>query len=84
MGGSGEENAWTKKEGPGDHCIPNVELINTHPPEVGPKAFELVVNARDVACIRYSARQSGSIFLLVVTSTITSPLVIDDGLNFFI
>ncbi|RRT71085.1 hypothetical protein B296_00019721 [Ensete ventricosum] len=32
-------------------------LVDTDPPEVGPEAFELVVNVGEVACVRRPARQ---------------------------
>ncbi|RRT39796.1 hypothetical protein B296_00058884 [Ensete ventricosum] len=40
-----------------DHCVPSVGLVDTHPPEAGPKTPELVVRAREAACVRGFARQ---------------------------
>ncbi|RWW33327.1 hypothetical protein GW17_00001965 [Ensete ventricosum] len=34
-----------------DHCVPSVGLVDTHPPEAGPKTPELVVRAREAACV---------------------------------
>ncbi|THU59537.1 hypothetical protein C4D60_Mb07t03140 [Musa balbisiana] len=56
VGGGGDEDAQ-EEEGPGDHCVPNVGLVDAHPPEAGPEAHDLVVNAREATCIRCLAKQ---------------------------
>ncbi|RWW35814.1 hypothetical protein BHE74_00059207 [Ensete ventricosum] len=41
--GGGNENAQ-EQQGPRDHCVPSVGLVDIHPPEVEPKAPELVAS----------------------------------------
>ncbi|RRT58442.1 hypothetical protein B296_00025849 [Ensete ventricosum] len=55
VGGSGDENAW-EEEGPDEHYVPSVELVDEHSPEAGSKAHELVTNAGEAACVRRPAR----------------------------
>ncbi|RRT83367.1 hypothetical protein B296_00000634 [Ensete ventricosum] len=50
VGGEGDENAQ-EEEGPGDHDVPSIGLVYTHPPEAGPKALELVASVGEVACV---------------------------------
>ncbi|RRT56610.1 hypothetical protein B296_00047737 [Ensete ventricosum] len=44
MGDGGDENAQDE-EGPRDHCVPNVGLVDAYPPEAGSKAPELITSA---------------------------------------
>ncbi|RWW79898.1 hypothetical protein BHE74_00011787 [Ensete ventricosum] len=53
--GNGDEDA--QEEGLRDHCVPNVRLINAHPPEAGPEALQLIVNAGEVVCVQCPVRQ---------------------------
>ncbi|RWW26111.1 hypothetical protein GW17_00009527 [Ensete ventricosum] len=47
--GSGvNEDTREEKEGPEDHRVPNIGLINANPYKAGPKAPELVISAREV------------------------------------
>ena len=41
--GDRDEDAQEDKDGPGDQCVPNVELVDAYPLEVGPEALELIV-----------------------------------------
>ncbi|RWW02109.1 hypothetical protein GW17_00034815 [Ensete ventricosum] len=41
----------------GEKSRKRIGLVDTDPPEVGPEAFELVINVGEVACVRRPARQ---------------------------
>ncbi|RWW03597.1 hypothetical protein GW17_00033236 [Ensete ventricosum] len=56
VGGGGDKNTM-EKDGLGDHCMSSVVLVDAHPPEVGPKAPELVTSTGEAVCIRHSTRQ---------------------------
>ncbi|RZR93388.1 hypothetical protein BHM03_00021878 [Ensete ventricosum] len=46
-----DEYTQEEEEGLGDHYVPIVGLVDTHPPKVGLEALELVVNVGEIACI---------------------------------
>ncbi|RWV82185.1 hypothetical protein BHE74_00038881 [Ensete ventricosum] len=54
--GDGDENAQ-EEERPEDYCMPNIGLVNAHPPKVGPEAPELFASTGEATCIRCPARQ---------------------------
>ncbi|RRT50040.1 hypothetical protein B296_00048409, partial [Ensete ventricosum] len=47
----------TTKRRKRDHCVPNVRLVNTHPPNARREALEFVVNAGETTCVRHPTRQ---------------------------
>ncbi|RRT33508.1 hypothetical protein B296_00028071 [Ensete ventricosum] len=51
VGGGGDEDAQEKEEGPGEHCMPSVEMVDAHPPKAELKAPKLVVSAREATWI---------------------------------
>lgn len=57
VGGDVNEDTQEKEKRLEDHYVFSVILVNAHPPEVRLETFDLVINARKVACIRYSTRQ---------------------------
>ncbi|RRT67517.1 hypothetical protein B296_00006863 [Ensete ventricosum] len=57
VGGVDDKDAQEEEEGPGDHYMPSVRLVDTHPPKVGSEAPELIVSTGEAACVRRSARQ---------------------------
>ncbi|RWW45021.1 hypothetical protein BHE74_00049183 [Ensete ventricosum] len=57
VGGGEDQDAQEEKEGPGDHCVPSVRLVEAHPPKVGPEAPELIISAEEASCARCLARQ---------------------------
>ncbi|RZS06066.1 hypothetical protein BHM03_00036663 [Ensete ventricosum] len=52
-----ETKTAQKEEGSRDHCVPNVELIDGHPPKVGLETPELIASAGEAACVRCPTRQ---------------------------
>ncbi|RWW82703.1 hypothetical protein BHE74_00008820 [Ensete ventricosum] len=79
----GDKNAQ-EEEGPRDHCVPSLGLVNAHPPETGLEAPELIANVGEAVCIHALLRNSDSVLFLVVASTTMHPLAIDDSLDFLI
>ncbi|RWW66679.1 hypothetical protein BHE74_00025958 [Ensete ventricosum] len=57
VGGDGDGNAQEEEEGLGDHCVSIIGQIDTHLPEAGPEAPELVVSVGEAICVRIPARQ---------------------------
>ncbi|RWW87347.1 hypothetical protein BHE74_00003824 [Ensete ventricosum] len=55
--GGSDKGTNKEEEIPRDHYVPSVGLINAHTPDVGWKAPELVVNARETTCVRCPVRQ---------------------------
>ncbi|RRT54788.1 hypothetical protein B296_00048910 [Ensete ventricosum] len=51
VGDSGDEDSQEEEERPKDHYVPRVRLVDTHPPEIGLEAFELVVSVGEAACV---------------------------------
>ena len=49
--GGGDEDAQEEEERPRDNCVPSVGLIDAHPLETRPKTLELIINAREAACV---------------------------------
>ncbi|RRT34043.1 hypothetical protein B296_00045824 [Ensete ventricosum] len=52
----GDENVQ-EKEGPKDHCVFSVRLVDTYPPKVRPKTHELVTGMGEAACVQCPTRQ---------------------------
>ncbi|RRT83917.1 hypothetical protein B296_00014330 [Ensete ventricosum] len=52
----GDKNAQ-EEEGPRDHCVPSLGLVNAHPPETGLEAPELIANVGEAVCIQCPATQ---------------------------
>ncbi|RZR75063.1 hypothetical protein BHM03_00048831 [Ensete ventricosum] len=57
MGGDEDKNTQEDEDRLGDHYVPSIELVNAHPPEVGPKALELIVNEGEATFILHPTRQ---------------------------
>ncbi|RRT77309.1 hypothetical protein B296_00021772 [Ensete ventricosum] len=55
VGGSGDKDTQEDDEGPSDHCVPSLGLVDAHLLEAGPEALELVVNVGEV-CVRRLAK----------------------------
>ncbi|RWV96711.1 hypothetical protein GW17_00040553 [Ensete ventricosum] len=46
----GDENVQ-EKEGPKDHCVFSIRLVDTHAPKARPKTHELVTDMGEAACV---------------------------------
>ena len=57
VGGGGNEGIQEKKEGSRDHYVSSVGLVNAYPPDARPKAHELIISAREDACLGCPTRQ---------------------------